>query len=78
MAKIIETEVVSCLVDTRLCFENDRLYITKIPCEDGIQVDFSEKIDVTEEVLDAFLRIMCKRSNESYQRCMIEQIKNGY
>ena len=34
-------------------FENGRLYISQYPTKDGRQCDFSEKIDVTEEVAKA-------------------------
>ena len=45
-------------LDNRLRFEDGRLYITSTPYKNGIQSDFSEKIDVTEDVLDMFLEIL--------------------
>ena len=46
------------ILDNRLRFEDGRLYITSTPYKNGIQSDFSEKIDVTEDVLDMFLEIL--------------------
>lgn len=45
-------------LDNRLRFEDGRLYITSTPYKNSIQSDFSEKIDVTEDVLDMFLEIL--------------------
>ena len=45
-------------LDNRLRFENGRLYITSTPYKNGIQSDFSKRIDVTEDVLDMFLEIL--------------------
>ena len=45
-------------LDNRLRFEDGRLYITSTPYKNGIQSEFSEKIDVTEDVLDMFLEIL--------------------
>jgi hypothetical protein len=45
-------------LDNRLRFEDGRLYITSTPYKNGIQSDFSEKIDVTDDVLDMFLEIL--------------------
>ena len=45
-------------LDTRLRFEDGRLYITSTPYKNGTQSGFSEKIDVTEDVLNMFLEIL--------------------
>ena len=59
--KIINVDSVQCetvVLDNRLRFEDGRLYITSTPYKNGIQSDFSKKIDVTEDVLDMFLEIL--------------------
>jgi hypothetical protein len=58
----VQSEIVE--LDNRLRFEDGRLYITRTPYKDGIQSEFSKKIDVTEDVLDMFLEILeCRKSN---------------
>lgn len=51
-------------LDNRLRFEDGRLYITRTPYKDGIQSEFSKKIDVTEDVLDMFLEILESRKSK--------------
>lgn len=38
---------------------------------------YEVKVDVTEEILDVFLKILDKRKEESYQNAMVEQLKNS-
>lgn len=49
------------ILDNRLYFEDGRLLIKRIPYKNGKQSDFPEKVDVTEDVLDVFLKILDKR-----------------
>lgn len=51
-------------LDNRLRFEDGRLYITRTPYKDGIQSEFSKKIDVTEDVLNMFLEILESRKSK--------------
>ena len=51
-------------LDNRLRFEDGRLYIIRTPYKDGIQSDFSKKIDVTEDVLNMFLEILESRKSK--------------
>ena len=51
-------------LDKRLRFEDGRLYITSTPYKNGIQSNFSKKIDVTEDVLDMFLEILENRKSK--------------
>lgn len=46
--------------DNRLYFEDGRLFIKRIPYKNEKQSDFSEKVDVTEDVLNVFLKILDK------------------
>ena len=62
-------------MDYRLRFEDGRLYITQTPYKGEKQCDFPEKIDVTEDVLDMFLRLMIKKRGEKYQAAMLRELK---
>ena len=76
MIKISEfTKSTTYIVDSRLCFENGRLFVHRIPYENG-KPDFSEEIDVTEDVLDALLKILNKRKEEAHQNSIINQLNN--
>ena len=65
--EIINVDSVQCetvVLDNRLRFEDGRLYITSTPYKNGIQSDFSKKIDVTEDVLNMFLEILEHRKSK--------------
>ena len=64
------------IVDSRLCFENGRLFVTQTPYNGAVQSDFPEKIDVTDDVLDALLKVLNKRSEEAYQNGLANQLNN--
>ena len=59
---LVQGEIVE--IDSRLRFEDGRLYITRTPYKDGIQYEFSKKIDVTKDVLDMFLEILESRKSK--------------
>lgn len=48
-------------VDNRIRIENGRFYTTRTPYENGKQSDFPELVDVTEDVVDAILKVLNKR-----------------
>ena len=73
--KIPSEDVTDYIVDTRLYFENGRLYVSRIPYKGSKQVDFSEKIDVTDEVLEMLLKAYDKKVSEAKQAAIIEQLK---
>ena len=79
-AKVITTEVLSSgtdyTVDNRLRFENGRLYVTRIPYENGTQAGFPEMVDVTEEVLDTFLGILERRREAARENAISSQPRN--
>lgn len=64
------------VVDNRLRFENGRLYVTRVPYNNGQQTDFPELVDVTEDVLDMFDKILTKRAEDARQAAIIRQLSN--
>jgi hypothetical protein len=61
-------------INNQLLFEDDRLYITRIPYENGRQVGFSEKIDVTDEVMEALLKAYYKKMDAAKQATIVRQL----
>ena len=57
-----------------LRFADNRIYQVEEHQKPG-RGPYEVKVDVTEEVLDMFLRILEKRRKATYQACMIEQLK---
>lgn len=62
------------VVDNHLLFEDGRLYTTRIPHENGIQVDFPEKIDVTDEVMEALVKAYYKRVDAQRQAALVKSL----
>ena len=48
------------VVDTRMLFENGRIYISEYPTQLGKQCDFADKIDITEQVAEAIAQYIKK------------------
>ena len=66
------------IVDTTLRFENERLFVTRKPCTGGVQTGVPEMIDVTDEILDSFLKILEKRRETAYEGSVLSQLQNRY
>ena len=57
-----------------LLFDGNRIYKVEEHQKPN-RGPYMVKVDVTEEILDMFLKILNKRREEAYQACMIEQLK---
>lgn len=75
MDKIVRQEKKVYKIDNHLLFEDGRLYTTMTPFEDGMQVDFPEKVDVTDDVMEALLKAYYKKIDAAKQAAIVEQIK---
>jgi hypothetical protein len=62
--------------DNHLLFKNGRLYIKEIPYEKGSKSKPPRLIDVTEDLLNTFIKILGDKECQAKQASIIEQLKN--